>query len=188
MSLEGSKRRVLGDGIRDQSDGSPASPLISSASIRSSRPDARYTARPRTRTLVFNWAAASTMLPEIKTPRTSCPSSAAGQNSGCWHEPYRASRHPHPLRERGRFPELLRRKKYCRVDDSHRCIGTSRVKSDISKRVVENVLESEDVAEQALVKTVAVLIVISDIPHHVTEEVEPGQARVGRVDQNSCCW
>ena len=95
---------------------------------------------------------------------------------------------PHPLREGSRRLELLRRRMTSGLMTAGGYVWTCRVESDILECAVEDVLEADEVAEQALVEAVAVLVVGGDIPHDVTEQIEPGQARVGRVDQNSCCW
>ena len=75
--------------------------------------------------------------------------------------------------------ELLRRLNDLGIDDCCSRVRSGRVDADFLKRAVQDILESNKMAEQALVQTVAVLVVGGDISHNVTEQVQPSQARGG---------
>ena len=102
-----------------------------------------------------------------------------GETLGAGTNHVQRTRQPDPLRQGSRCLELLRRLNDLGIDDRYRRVRAGRVKADFVKRAVEDVLEANEIAEQAFIETVAVLVVCGDIPHHFTEQVKPGQARVG---------
>ena len=69
-----------------------------------------------------------------------------GETLGAGTDHVESTHHPHPLREGSRCLELLRRQNDLEVDDGRRDVWTRRVKSDIVKCAVENVLEAGEVA------------------------------------------
>src|SRR5208337_835480 len=78
-----------------------------------------------------------------------------GETPGAGTNHVQRTRQPDPLRQGSRCLELLRRPNDPEIDDRYRRVRAGRVKADFVKRAVEDVLETNEIAEQAFIETVA---------------------------------